>query len=46
MSVEILGKLPDFTMFLEFMKNALDGAPIAEHLKINPYPELDIDTNW
>ena len=39
-------KLPDFTMFLEFMKASMEGKPLAEHLKINPYPELDIDTNW
>ena len=38
--------LPDFTMFLEFMKNAMEGGELAEHLKINPYPELKIDTNW
>ena len=39
-------KLPDFTVFLEFMKNAIEGGNLAEHLKINPYPELDIDTKW
>ncbi len=39
-------KLPDFTEFLNFMKAKMAGQPTAEHLKINPYPELQIDTNW
>lgn len=38
--------LPDFTQFLEFMACKMAGNPTAEHLKINPYPELPIDTNW
>ena len=46
MSVRILGKLPDFTVFLDFMKSAIEGGNLAKHLKINPYPELDIDTKW
>lgn len=39
-------KLPDFTEFINFMVCKMNGKPTAEHLKINPYPELDIDTNW
>jgi len=39
-------KLPDFTEFLEFMDSKLKGRPTAEHLKIVPYPELEIDTDW
>lgn len=39
-------QLPDFTEFLTFMRQKLDGKPTAEHLKINPYPELQIDTDW
>ncbi|MBR2930478.1 MAG: hypothetical protein IKC32_04545 [Clostridia bacterium] len=39
-------QLPDFTEFLKFMKAKMEDRPTAEHLKINPYPELDIDTNW
>ena len=39
-------KLPDFTEFLEFMRSKINGKPTAEHLKINPYPELKIDTDW
>ena len=46
MSVQILGKLPDFTEFLEFMRAKMQGKPTAEHLLINPYPELAIDTDW
>lgn len=39
-------KLPDFAEFLNFMRAKMDGKPTAEHLKINPYPELKIDTDW
>ena len=39
-------KLPDFTEFLEFMRSKMQGKPTAEHLMINPYPELQIDTDW
>ena len=39
-------KLPDFTEFLEFMSAKMQGSPTAAHLKINPYPELMIDTDW
>jgi len=39
-------KLPDFTEFLEFMRAKMAGKPTAEHLKIHPYPELQIDTDW
>ncbi len=39
-------KLPDFEQFLLFMRDKLDGKPTAEHLRINPYPELAIDTDW
>ncbi len=31
-------KLPDFTQFLDFMDRARKGLPVAEHLKMNPYP--------
>ena len=40
------GGIPPKPEFLEFMKNAIEGGNLAEHLKINPYPELDIDSNW
>lgn len=34
-------KLPDFEEFLNFMSLKLEDKPTPEHLKINPYPELD-----
>jgi hypothetical protein len=39
-------KLPDFTEFLQFVQCKMNGRPTAEHLKITPYPNLDIDTDW
>ncbi|MBR7116542.1 MAG: hypothetical protein IKC87_02410 [Clostridia bacterium] len=39
-------KLPDFVEFLSFMAAKMQGEKTAEHLKINPYPELDIDIDW
>ena len=39
-------KLPDFTEFLEFMRSKLDGKPTADHLKIDPYPQLDVEVDW
>ncbi len=39
-------KFPDFAEFLEFMRAKMQGKPTAEHLKINPYPEIEIDTDW
>ncbi len=39
-------KLPDFEQFISFMSDKKNGRPTAEHLKINPYPELEIDTDW
>ena len=39
-------KLPDFEQFIDFMVDKMNGRATAEHLKINPYPELEIDTDW
>lgn len=39
-------KLPDFTEFLNFMASKMEGKATAEHLKINPYPELDVSLDW
>ena len=39
-------KLPDFVQFLDFMSSKLHGEPTAEHLKINPYPEIDFKVEW
>ena len=46
MSVTVLGKLPDFTQFLEFMQTKHQNLPTAEHLKLTPYPEFTVDTDW
>lgn len=39
-------KLPDFTEFLKFMASKIKNEPTAEHLKINPYPDLDLKVEW
>lgn len=39
-------KLPDYTEFLDFMDRARAGLPVSEHLKINPYPELEKNFDW
>lgn len=38
--------LPDFVTFLDFMDNARKNLPLAEHLKINPYPEIEKNFDW
>ena len=35
---------PDFNEFLTFMRAKLDGKPTPEHLLINPYPDVDVDS--
>jgi len=39
-------KLPDFTEFMEFMDRARAGLPLAEHLLINPYPQIEKNFDW
>ncbi|MBE7050956.1 MAG: hypothetical protein E7395_00095 [Ruminococcaceae bacterium] len=39
-------KLPDFTQFLDFMDRARAGEDLAEHLKVNPYPEIEKNFDW
>lgn len=39
-------KLPDFTVLLDFMASKLKGAPTAEHLQINPYPDFPVEIDW
>ena len=39
-------KLPDFSEFLDFMNSKMASKPTAEHLKINPYPDLDVGPDW
>lgn len=35
-----------FTTFLDFMDRARNGLGVAEHLKINPYPEIEKNFDW
>ena len=39
-------EFPDFVTFLDFMDNARKNLPLAEHLKINPYPEIEKNFDW
>ncbi len=39
-------QLPDFETFLDFMDRARAGLPLAEHLKVNPYPEIEKNFDW
>ncbi|MBQ7400123.1 MAG: hypothetical protein IJW06_06675 [Clostridia bacterium] len=39
-------KLPDFIQFLDFMDRARKGESLAEHLKVNPYPEVEKNFDW
>lgn len=39
-------KYQDFKEFLDFMDRARAGKPLAEHLKINPYPEVEKNFDW
>lgn len=39
-------KLPDFIQFLDFMDRARANEALAEHLKINPYPEIIKNFDW
>ena len=36
----------DFSQFFDFMVAKINGKPTAEHLKINPYPDLDVAQKW
>lgn len=37
---------PDFEQFLDFMDRARASLPLAEHLTINPYPEIPLNFDW
>lgn len=37
---------PDFAVFLDFMDNARKGLPLQEHLKVNPYPDIEKNFDW
>ena len=39
-------KLPDYTEFMNFMDRARKGLPLAEHLQINPYPDVEKNFDW
>ena len=39
-------KLPDFTEFMNFMDRARAGLPLAEHLTINPFPQVELNFDW
>lgn len=39
-------KLPDFTEFMDFIKRSKNNLPLAEHLKINPYPDVEKNFDW
>jgi len=39
-------KLPDFIQFMDFMDRARAGLPLAEHLTINPYPQIEKNFDW
>ncbi len=38
--------LPDFEAFLDFMDRARAGLALAEHLQINPYPDIELNFDW
>lgn len=39
-------KYPDFIEFLNFMDRARAGLSLAEHLCVNPYPEIEKNFDW
>jgi len=39
-------KLPDYTEFLDFIENIRAGRPLAEHLQVNPYPDVPLNFDW
>lgn len=39
-------RLPEYTEFLDFIERAQKGLPLAEHLKINPYPDVPLNFDW
>ena len=39
-------KLPDYTQFMDFMDRARAGLPLAEHLDVNPYPNIEKNFDW
>ncbi len=39
-------KLPDYMEFMDFIQRARKNLPLSEHLKINPYPEIEKNFEW
>lgn len=39
-------QLPDYEQFLDFMDRVRSGREVAEHLTINPYPEIPRNFQW
>lgn len=39
-------RLPDYSEFLDFIQQAQKQLPLAEHLQINPYPEMKKNFDW
>lgn len=38
--------LPEFSEFMDFMDRSRAGLPLAEHLRINPYPDMEDNFDW
>ncbi len=39
-------KLPDYMEFLDFIVRSREGAPLHDHLRINPYPDMTRNFDW
>ena len=39
-------KLPDYKEFMDFIERSRKGLPPAEHLEINPYPDVPLNFDW
>lgn len=39
-------KYDEFKEFMDFMDRARAGLPLAEHLQVNPYPEIEKNFDW
>lgn len=39
-------QLPDYIEFLNFIDNIRAGQPLADHLKYNPYPDMELNFDW
>ncbi len=39
-------KEPDYAEFISFIVRAKKGQPLSEHLKLNPYPDVERNFDW